>query len=105
MDTILMLEHDYAKLWGQKRAQLLAVLKVSVKEDENRRKEYEGYYMDSSAKAQVEGIKKGNYIQLVFIGEHGIPFSVLRPYSYSKWEGYRDLIGTYFQMLIKKERR
>lgn len=101
MDRICF-SKDYIKLHGQSEAVLLYVRRMRI--DENTPVELINY--DTSAK---DGSKylliEGNYIQLVFLGNLGIPFCTLRLEETNsnmlktKYEYYSERIGHNFKLI------
>ena len=90
--------HDYTKLWGQKRAKLLAVLPLSIPDDMNPAlKEYDTKTVDG----EYYPLSDGEYLQLIFIGEFGIPFCTIRRMTYEKVEYYNGQVGQWFSIVIR----
>lgn len=92
--------HDYPKLWNQKTAKLVAVETVTVSDGLNPSlKEYDT--------KTVEGgyfhIADGEYLQLVFVGDLGIPFSTLRKMNYENLDYYKSHVGKWFEVVIEGE--
>lgn len=102
--------HNYPKLWGQEKAELLAIKEIKIdkntpidlieydtmyinrREGENGAVEEAGYFT----------LKSGNYIQLIFLGNKGIPFCTIRTASpQSKVDYYKSNIGKIFEIRIK----
>ena len=84
---------NYPKLWGQTTAKLIAVEDINI--DENTNKDLLEYEL-----------KKGKYIQLVFLGNKNIPFCTIRS-AYGKMgnkkEYYQAKIGETFNIVIVYE--
>ena len=94
---------EYKKLYGQKKAVLLAVARIKIDRSGKWDKllEYDTTAIDGT---RYE-IKPGNYIQLVFCGDEGIPFCTLRSDKPAlngmkgKYEYYYDLVGEQFEIV------
>jgi hypothetical protein len=114
--------HSYPKLWGQITAELIAIRLLPAKDVQNNPDllEYDTKYIDKrdytgfEYKEVLEKVerfdyyqlpKSGNLIQLVFLGNKGIPFCTLRP-EYSKMgnklEYYKSKIGQEFEIVVKE---
>lgn len=66
---------EYIKLYGQKEAELLAVKRIHIDEKTPAELiEYDTVAVDGSR----YNLKHGDYIQLVFLGNLGIPFCTIR---------------------------
>ena len=74
MDKILF-SKDYIKLHGQNEAELLTVRRMKI--DDNTPTELIEYDTTASDGSRYD-LKRGNYIQLVFLGNLGIPFCSIR---------------------------
>lgn len=98
MDKILF-SKDYIKLHGQTEAELLSVRRIRIDEETpSELIEYDTTAVDGS---RYE-LKNGNYIQLVFLGNLGIPFCTIRtdkPASNgqeARFEFFSERIGNTF---------
>lgn len=109
--------HIYPKLWGQKTAKLLAVELLSAKEVQENKDllEYDTRYSTEKSIAMQDKEfddyyplpKSDNLIQLVFLGDKGIPFCTIRS-AYmkigyklgNKLDYYKGLIGEEFEIDI-----
>lgn len=96
--------HDYPKLHGQTSAKLLAVIPRKRNEMSEELIEYDTSYFTKDGVKEYFPLKSGNYIQLVFIGNLGIPFCTIRSaFPKSKVEYYTSSIGEDFEIHFKKE--
>lgn len=93
---------NYHKLHGQTTAELLAVKDIKI--DRNTSPELLEYDTKKPDGTYYE-LKKGEYIQLLFIGNLGIPFCTIR----SKWSKFGDKkdfylrkIGETFKIEVKE---
>lgn len=90
---------DYPKLHGQTSAELLAVKPIRI--DKNTPKELLEYDTKKADGTYYE-LKTGNYIQLVFLGNFGIPFCTIRSkrnrYTEDKESYYKQFIGQVFEV-------
>jgi len=90
---------DYPKLHGQTSAELLAVRPIRI--DHDTQKELIEYDTRKSDGTYYE-LKTGNYIQLVFLGNLGIPFCTIRSkrnrYAEDKEAYYRQFVGQMFEI-------
>jgi hypothetical protein len=104
--------HDYPKLHGQDKAQLLDARiwdRDLMHEDFI---EYDTRYFDAS-KENVDlydaknpyahyPLPAGKYIVLVFFGNKMIPFTTVRPWTENKEKYYTDSIREWFDIVIKE---
>lgn len=97
--------HDYPKLHGQKTARLIAVEPITI--DENTPAELIEYDTRTVA-GDYYSLTKGEYIQLIFIGNLRIPFCTIRKKEswlkgkqLDKYEYYKGKIGQTFNIEIK----
>lgn len=87
---------EYPKLWGQTKARLVAVILIdaaSIGQDllDYDTKDIKGeYYMIP---------RSGYLLQLIFVGNKGIPFCTLRRHTPEKETYYRDLMGHNFEII------
>lgn len=91
----------YPKLHNQISAELVAVRDIRI--DKNTPQallEYDTLKSDGS----YYNLRTGNYIQLVFVGNLGIPFCTIRtkttPWGSDKKEYYEKYIGSVFEITI-----
>ena len=92
--------HHYPKLHGQTSAKLLAVEPIRI--DGNTPKELLEY--DTTFDGGRFELKRGNYIQLVFLGDLRIPFCTIRPaWPIRKVDYYASKIGETFAIKFKGE--
>jgi hypothetical protein len=105
--------HNYPKLWGQTKAELLAVrmidaqavainkdlIEYDTKYIFNERYDHHGEVQDYD-EAYYELPKEGKLIQLIFIGNKQIPFCTLRRYTKEKYEYYQHNIGEIFDVVV-----
>lgn len=90
--------HRYPKIHGQKSAKLLAVYPINI--TKNTSKELLEY--DTAYDGGHFELKRGRYIQLVFIGDLGIPFCTIRPaFPTRKIDYYKGAIGEWFNIVYK----
>ena len=108
--------HEYPKLHGQVRAELLDV-RVTAAEDVQKNKElieYDTMYEDETGERDHFGTpitkvgyyplpKKGFLLQLIFLGNKKIPFCTLRRKTDEKMDYYTELLGEEFDIEIVKE--
>jgi len=90
---------DYPKLHGQTLAELLAVKDIRIDKDTPKELlEYDTRKSDGT----YFGLKDGDCIQLVFLGNLGIPFCTIRSkrnaYTEDKGAYYRQFIGQVFEI-------
>ena len=98
--------HDYVKLHGQRKAVLLAVVRITIDRSGRWDKllDYDTLTVDGSRYP----IKPGRYVQLVFCGDDGIPFTTIRPDTpakgemAAKFDYYNNLVGQHFRIEIKE---
>ena len=92
--------HNYPKLHGQTSAELLAVRYIRIDENTPRELlEYDTKY----AEGCYYPLRKGEYLQLVFLGNLGIPFcTIRRAYPEGKFFYYCNAVGKSFDIEIKE---
>lgn len=99
--NIIKFSKIYPKLWGQTQAELLAVKEIEINENTNKDLiEYDTKAIDGS----YYELKKGKYLQLIFLGNKNIPFCTIRSkYSsyVNKTEYYKSKIGEIFDIVIE----
>lgn len=90
---------DYPKLHGQTSAELLAVRHIRISKDTP--PELLTYDTTKADGTRYE-LKPGNYLQLIFIGNFGIPFCTIRSaWRESKILYYFGCIGQTFRIEVK----
>jgi len=103
-------DHDYPKLWAQKFGELLAVKIVDSADISNTLREYDTFFTDPEIPTFAwmgwldapfdhwgwYKLPKGKLIQLIFLGDKGIPFCTLRNWTKEKEERARKSIGETF---------
>lgn len=93
---------EYPKLHGQTSAELLAVKPIRI--DKNTPKELLEYDT-KKADGTYYKLRTGNYIQLVFLGNLGIPFCTIRSkrnmYAEDKEAYYKQFIGQEFYVEVE----
>jgi hypothetical protein len=106
--------HNYPKIWGQKRAQLItvrlldcqgvAINKVLLEYDTYWNNEWGCAWLQELELERPDGYyelpKTGKLIQLVFLGDRDIPFCTLRRFTPEKFEYYRNLARQVFEVII-----
>ena len=93
--------HNYLKLWKQKTAMLLAVFKIDEPSEEL--KEYDTSWHDDVDSGYYP-LLEGNKIQLIFLGDKGIPFCTIRRFTEEKYTYYLDKRGQNFNIKITTEK-
>jgi hypothetical protein len=107
-------QHNYPKLHNQTKAELLAIKCLDAK-DVQKNKDLLEY--DTRYKSDMIGLyeyyplsKTGQLIQLIFLGDKGIPFCTIRTrFGYDrgkncktdKLEYYQSKIGEWFEVIKK----
>ncbi len=89
--------HDYPKLWGQNKAELIEV--VIISQNEILDKDLIEYDTKNS-KGDYYQLPNDDLIQLVFVGNKRIPFCTLRRFTREKYNYYKNLIGELFEIKI-----
>ena len=92
---------DYPKLHGQTSAELLAVKPIRIDKDTPKELiEYDTRKSDGT----YYNLKTDNYIQLIFLGNLGIPFCTIRSkrnrYAEDKEAYYLQFVGENFTIKI-----
>ncbi len=107
--------HDYPKLWGQKSVKLIYVGLLDGRTLPEELIEYDTKYSEpvilqpSGAKSKIfkyYPLPKTQLIQLVFLGDKGIPFCTLRRYEPKKYEYYSSLgkSKTFFDVVVEEQK-
>jgi len=99
--------HNYEKLWKQTSGKLVYIRTREAKTVQKNTSliEYDTTYSDSNGnRLHYELPKKGKLIQLVFMGNLGIPFCTLRKYTPEKFEYYRSKFGENFKIVINENK-
>ena len=103
--------HSYPKLWGQTSGRLLAVELLDAKEVQKNEDllEYDTKYsytddMERQWYNFYDLPKSGKLVQLIFLGNKGIPFCTLRPDHHGKFSYYTDKIGQEFEIVVQEVR-
>ncbi|MDR0666825.1 MAG: hypothetical protein LBF71_05385 [Campylobacteraceae bacterium] len=97
MNTIKF-SHNYLKLFGQTRADLIAVRTLFLPKDLNPTLEdYDTTFLDKKGFKDKYELGKGEHLQLVFIGNYHIPFCTIR----SRWGKNGDK-KAYYESKIKQ---
>jgi len=95
--------HSYPKLWGQTSGRLLAVELLDAKEVQKNEDllDYDTKYIYNEFRDYDYYLlpKSGNLVQLIFLGDKGIPFCTLRPDHHGKFSYYKDKIGQEFEIV------
>jgi hypothetical protein len=92
--------HNYPKLWGQKKAELIGVRILNAQAINKDLIEYD---TKTSEGEYYELPKKGELIQLVFVGDKDIPFCTLRRYTEVKYLYYSENVGNTFDIVIEAQ--
>ena len=101
--NVIKFSKEYNKLHGQKKAVLLAVARIKIDRSGKWDKLLE--YDTTATDGTRYEIKPGNYIQLVFCGEEGIPFCTIRSDRpalngmKSKFDFYNEKVGEEFEIV------
>ena len=101
--NVIKFSKEYKKLHGQKKAVLLAVARIKIDRSGKWDKLLE--YDTTATDGTRYEIKPGNYIQLVFCGEEGIPFCTIRSDRpalngmKSKFDFYNEKVGEEFEIV------
>ena len=86
---------DYLKLHGQWSGKLVAVENIRI--DENTPKELIDYDTTMTDGSKYH-LSHGEYLQLIFIGNLGIPFCTIRRNTYENVSKYISNIGKRFEL-------
>jgi len=90
---------NYPKLWNQKTATLL---EIRLLQRENLRKELIEYDTKNN-NGEYYQLPKGTLLQLIFVGDKGIPFCTLRRHTPAKEVYYQSHIGYMFDIVIVQD--
>jgi hypothetical protein len=109
---VILFSHHYEKLWGQTSAKLLAVntdIYIHRPFDVSELGslvDYDTRYYDQSEWVMKRGtIAKGEYMQLVLLGNKGIPFCALRRQNVENRKRYIGKEGETFLIGVTEETR
>jgi hypothetical protein len=106
--------HKYPKLWGQQKAELIAVriinaqavainkdlLEYDTKYSVYKKSEDLIHYISFQQFEYYKLPEEGHLIQLIFVGDKDIPFCTLREYTDKKYDYYKNSIGDIFKIVI-----
>jgi len=94
--------HDYPKLWKQTEARLIESRTINGKNLHKDLIEYDTKFIVDEEVNSVDyyQLPKSELIQLIFLGNNGIPFCTLRRYTPDKEVYYHRLIGYDFKITI-----
>jgi len=102
--------HRYVKLCGQTSAELLAIrpIRIDAKTDHDLI-DYDttyvewtgGYLWNPKLERKHFKLEHGDYLQLIFLGNKGIPFCTIRRQG-DHWQG---VVGNIFEIRIKGEKK
>lgn len=96
---VIKFSHNYPKLHGQTSARLLSVRPLKI--DDNTPKEFLEY--DTKYDGGYFELPHGDCVQLIFLGNLGIPFSTVRNhYPPQKDDYYEGILGEMFDIVIRK---
>ena len=109
-------DHNYTKLWKQRKANLIMVRVIFAESITDELMEYDAHYRynerydhHGTVQDYEEGYyplpKIGKMLQLIFIGVLDIPFCTLRTWTPEKEEYYTKLIGHDFYLEVKQDGR
>lgn len=94
--------HDYPKLWGQRIVKLIGIRFIDKKDLNPTLLKYDTTFFDKDGNSHQFPLKGSNFLQLIFIGEFGVPFCTIRSaYPQSKIEYYQRSIGQKFLVVIE----
>ena len=88
--------HEYPKLHGQKSAQLVHVRRVEASSLHEDLIEYD----TRTTTGEHYALPKGMLLQLVFLGNKGIPFCTLRRWTPDKEVYYRECVDKQFEVVV-----
>jgi hypothetical protein len=96
---------NYPKLCGQTSGTLIKVRTLTREYvfENKELLEYDTKKMNGRYYKLPYDVKKGRFIQLIFIGNHAIPFCTLRSFSDSKLRFYLDCIDREFIFKITEK--
>lgn len=100
--------HNYPKLYGQTSGELLSVKVLIAKEVQVNKVllEYDTKYLGIKEEIKYYILpRSGKLVQLIFLGNMGIPFCTIRSMyngKYNKLDYYRENIGQVFDFNIEK---
>jgi hypothetical protein len=102
--NVIKFSSDYPKLWGQDEAKLIY---VGLVEDSGKSDIEMGFKLSEYDTKKSDGsyypLPMGTLIQLVFLGDEGIPFCTLRRFIQRKFEYYKSKIGEWFEIKVVEE--
>lgn len=99
MNTIFF-SHKYPKLHNQTKANLINIKVLDYNELHKDLIEYDTSY-ESDGKKDYYPLPRTKLIQLVFLGNKGIPFCTIRRYTETKYSYYLDQLREEFKIITK----
>lgn len=94
--NVIKFSHEYPKLWNQSEAVLVAVNYIT-KNDFPLNQDLLNYDTKTS-KGEYYPLPKGDYLQLIFLGDKRIPFCTIRRNTTEKNEYYCSKINQLFKI-------
>ena len=112
--------YNYPKLWGQKKAELIAIQIIDAQAVQINKDllEYDTHWEDHTSymkkHPELKNImipidslygyyilpKEGKLIQLIFLGDKNIPFCTLRKATKEKYEYYKNNLRNMFEIVV-----
>jgi hypothetical protein len=100
---VIKFYHAHPKLWGQTSAELIDVREINIPGDFTRElREYDTAYDDGEGK-EYFSLPAGDYLQLIFVGNRGVPFCTLRYKTPEKERYYGSRLNCTFAIEISGE--
>ena len=93
---------SWKKVHGQKEARLVEISQTFVDNDAPFCEDFIHYNQETADGNEVP-LADGHYFILHFVGEKQIPFTILRRQNYEALKYYRQHIGDYFRIEVKKD--
>lgn len=87
--------HEYPKIHKQTEAILIALFRAKKKKFSKEFLNYDTLYVENDLYKYYD-LPAEDYIVLIFLGNHNIPFTTVRSYSEKKWVYYKSALREKF---------
>ena len=101
-NNIIKFKHNYTNLYGQITGILLGVEQTSSIELNTEFVDYATNYYDGNEKLYAD-LPNGLKLRLVFLGNKGIPFAVIKKASEKALNSYRKRLNDVFAFVVEDD--
>lgn len=97
--NVIKFSNNYPKLWGQKNAKLVFIEHIFEENFPLNKDLIE--YDTKTSEGKYYPLPRGDYLQLIFIGNKRIPFCTIRRYTPEKYAFYNSKLYEHFEIKIE----